>query len=134
MEGDGPMDLYLLAQEHGGGGIDPTQPLPENLKAALWAWVIFGVLVIVLWKKAWGPIAKGLQGRADRISESLKKAEEIEKATRELAETQKQVLAKAQADAQQLVADARNAAKTMSDELLHKANAEIEAQRDRFTR
>jgi F-type H+-transporting ATPase subunit b len=125
--------MWLLFAQ--GPEIDPTDLGHQaNHAAALWAWGIFAVLLIVLWKTAWGPIAKGLAGRADRIAESLKKAEEIEKATRELAETQKATLAKAQAEGQALVAEARNAAKAMSDELLHKANAEIEAQRDRFTR
>jgi F-type H+-transporting ATPase subunit b len=130
------MWLYLLAQEHGSGAeIDPTNPaLRENLLAAAWSWAIFIVLMLLLWKLAWGPIAKGLEGRAHRIAESLKKAEEIEKSARELTETNKQLLAKAQADAQQLVADARNAATTTANELLAKANAEIEAQRERHKR
>jgi F-type H+-transporting ATPase subunit b len=126
----------LLAQEHAAGGeIDPRHLTDHaNLAAAAWAWGIFVLLLILLGKFAWGPIAKGLQARADRISESLKKAEEIEKATRELAETNRQLLAKAQQDAQGIVAEARAAARNAADDLLHKATVEIEAQRERFTR
>jgi F-type H+-transporting ATPase subunit b len=126
------MGIYLLAQEH---EIDPTDlGHTANHAAAFWAWGIFVVLLFVLWWKAWGPIAKGLEGRAHRISESLKKAEEIEKSARELIETNKAIMAKAQAEAQQLIADARAVATTTSNELLAKANHEIEAQRDRYTR
>ena len=81
---------FLLAQEgHGGGAeIDPTNLLePANWKAAIWAWCIFVVLVVLLWKLAWGPISKGLDARVQRITDSLKKAEEVEKAAREIAET-----------------------------------------------
>jgi len=125
---------YVLAQE-ADPHVDPREIFdPANLKAGLWAWGIFVALLIVLWWKAWGPIAKGLQGRAQRISESLKKAEEIEKSARELIETNKAIMAKAQAEAQQLIADARAVATTTSNELLAKANHEIEAQRDRYTR
>jgi F-type H+-transporting ATPase subunit b len=127
---------FLLAQEHGGESeIDPTNLAhPANTAAALWAWGIFIALLFVLWWKVWGPVAKGLEGRAQRISDSLKKAEEIEKSSRELIETQKALMAKAQAEAQQLIADARTVATTTSAELLAKANQEIEAQRDRYTR
>src|SRR5262245_43569712 len=92
-------------------GIDPRELWhPANVAASIWAWCIFVVLLFILWKFAWGPIAKGLEARASRISESLKKAEEIEKAARELTETNRQLLEKAQAQAQGIVAEARTAA------------------------
>src|SRR5262245_10805433 len=128
---------FLLAQEHAAGGseIDPTNLLdPANAAAAMWAWGIFIVLVVLLWKFAWGPISKGLDARAQRISDSLKKAEEVEKAAREIAETNKALLLKAQQDAQQLVADARNIAQQAAEEVRKKAQADVDAQRERFTR
>lgn len=122
----------LLAE---GAEIDPTNLLdPANWKAAIWAWCIFVVLVFLLWKLAWGPISKGLDARAQRISDSLKKAEEVEKAAREIAETNKALLLKAQQDAQQLVADARNIAQQAAEEVRKKAQADVDAQRERFTR
>ena len=122
----------LLAQDP---EIDPRN-LSEhaNIAAALWAWGIFVVLVFLLWKFAWGPIAKGLEAREHRISESLRKAEEIEKATRELAETNRKALEAAQQQAQAIVAEARVAAQHGAEDVLKKAQADIEAQRQRFTR
>ena len=129
---------FLLAQEHGGAGAPEISPLDlphhANVAAAVWAWVIFALLMILLWKFAWGPIAKGLEARAHRISESLAKAEAIEKATRELAETNKALLAKTQQEAQQIVADARTAGRHAAEEVMKKAAADIDAQRERFTR
>jgi F-type H+-transporting ATPase subunit b len=125
---------FLLAQE-GDPHVDPRN-LGEsaNIAAAFWAWGIFVVLLFLLWKFAWGPIAKGLEARAHRISESLAKAEEIEKATRELAETNKALLAKTQQEAQQIVAEARAAGRHAAEEVMKKAAADIDAQRERFTR
>ena len=125
----------LLAQEHASPEVDPRE-LGEhaNLAAAFWAWGIFLVLLFVLWWKAWGPIAKGLDARAARIEGSLKKAEEVEKAARDMQETNRQMLAKAQQDAQALVAEARQVAKNAADDVLAKAQGEIEAQRERFVR
>ncbi len=125
---------FLLAQEHG-AEIDPIdlQSHP-NLAAAAWSWAIFLVLLVVLWKFAWGPIAKGLEAREHRIAESLKRAEEVETAAREIAETNKALLAKAQQDAQTIVAEARTAARHAAEDLMKKAGAEIDAQRERFTR
>lgn len=133
------MNWILLAQEHGGpaGGpaLDPMNVHePAHWLAGAWTWGIFVLLLILLGKFAWGPIAKGLEARANRISESLKKAEEIEKAARELSETNKALVARAQHDAQQIVSDARVAAQHAAEDVLKKAHAEIDASRVRFTR
>ena len=128
---------FLLAQEGHGVGpeIDPTDLTHHaNLAAAAWAWCIFAVLVLLLWKLAWGPISKGLDARAQRISDSLKRAEEVEKAAREITETNKALLLKAQHEAQQIVSDARNAAQQVAEEVRKKATADVDAQRERFTR
>ena len=128
---------FLLAHEGHGGGpeIDPTHLLdPANAAAAIWAWCIFLVLVVLMWKFAWGPISKGLDARAQRISDSLKRAEEVEKAAREIAESNKALMLKAQQDSAQIVADARNAATQVAEEVRKKATVDVDAQRERFTR
>ena len=131
--------LYLLAAAEGaGGGGHGISPLdaanPANLKAGLWALGIFLVLLFVLRKFAWGPIVAGLAAREERITESLEKAAEIEKATRELAETNKKMLEAAQREAQGIIAESRLSAKTAADEILAKAQSEIGDQRERAKR
>lgn len=103
-------------------------------KIAFWALGIFIAVVIVLKTKAVGPIVAGLNAREARINESLEKAAAIEKATAELAETNKKALEEAQRQAQQIVADAREAGQRAADEIVTKAEAELEAQKDRFQR
>lgn len=123
----------VLAQEH--PEIDPMHVGEHaNNAAAFWSLGIVLVLIFVLWKLAWGPIAKGLASREDRINESLKRAEELEKATRELAETNRRAMEKAQLDAQAIVAEARQAAAKAAAEIAAKTEAELEATRERFQR
>lgn len=132
-----PPDHGEGADAHGG---HPTYIGPldlaakENMAAAFWSLGIFLVLFFVLWKFAWGPIVKGLQGREDRINESLKRAEELEKATRELTERHREAMAKAQQEAQQVVAEARAQAQKAAADVAEKAHAEIDASRERFQR
>ena len=125
--------MHLLAAE-GGGTIHFLHPSPENLKAALWTLGIFLLLLFVLRKFAWGPIADGLLGREQRIEESLKRAEALEKATRELAETNRKALEKAQQEAQAIVAESRLQAQRAAEEQMRKAAEEVGAQRERFRR
>ena len=126
--------LYLLAAE-GGAAINPLHHAdPANWKAGLWALGIFIVLVFVLKKLAWGPIVAGLNAREERIAQSLNKAEEIEKATAALAETNRQMLEDAQKEAQSIIAASRETAANTADEIVAKADEEIAAQRDRAQR
>jgi F-type H+-transporting ATPase subunit b len=130
------MPLLLLAQEHAPlhDPIDPMSPEHANYAAAVWALALFLLLFVVLWKKAWGPIVAGLQSREDKINASLQRAEELEKATRELQETNRLAMERAQMEAQAIVAEARVAAQRAAGEVAAKATAEIEASRDRFQR
>jgi F-type H+-transporting ATPase subunit b len=123
--------LQLLAQDH---GIDPVKPEMVMLKSGLWALGIFIVVVFVLKKFAWGPIVAGLATREDKINESLEKAAAIEQATRELAETNKKTLDEAQRQAQQIITDARESGKAAGDDIVAKAKAEAESQKERFQR
>ncbi len=131
--------LYLLAAEGAGHGVGPEiDPMdfaePANWAAGAWALGIFLMLMFVLWKFAWGPIVAGLNAREERINASLEKAQEIEKATREIADTNRKMLEDAQREAQGVIAAARQSAKTTADEITAKAKVEIEAQRDRSKR
>lgn len=123
--------LHLLASEE---GISPMDFAPERFKTALWALGIFVVVLFVLKKFAVGPIVSGLQAREDRINASLEKAAEIEKATRELAETNRLALEEAQRQAQQIVSESRESGKRAAQEIVDKAHAEIESQKERFQR
>jgi F-type H+-transporting ATPase subunit b len=60
------------AAEEGGGA---NSPFAGDIGNALWTVVIFGLVLVVLGKFAWGPILKALQSREAFIRESLEKAQ-----------------------------------------------------------
>jgi F-type H+-transporting ATPase subunit b len=55
-----------------GGG---NSPFAGDIGNAVWTVVIFGLVLVVLGKFAWGPILKALQSRETFIRESLEKAQ-----------------------------------------------------------
>ena len=63
--------LPAFAEEH---AESPGGPFEGNFGVALWTLVIFGIVVFVLGKFAWGPILGGLQAREKFIRESLESA------------------------------------------------------------
>ncbi len=126
------MLLELLAS--GDTAINPISLDPANLKAAGWALGIFLVVLFLLKKMAWGPILDGLAAREKRIEDSLEKAAEIEKNTREMAATNRKLIEEAQTEAQAIVSQAREAAVQAAEQVKAGATDEIEAQRDRFRR
>ncbi len=63
-----------LAQEaHGEGG--SVNPFSGDIGNAIWTVLIFGLVLFVLGKYAWGPILSGLQARESFIREALEKAD-----------------------------------------------------------
>jgi len=91
---------------------------------ALWTLVIFGLVVFVLGKFAWGPILKGLQGREDFIHKSLADA----KADREAAEARlfeyTEKLTTARGEAAEIVEEARRDADAVKRKLAEEAKIE----------
>ena len=127
--------IQVLLAAGDGHGISPIDfGNPANWKASLWALGIFIVLLFILKKVAWGPIVQGLADREERISASLKKAEEIEKATAELAARNEKLLGEAQQKAQEIIAEARESASIAAAEMKTKAEEEITAARERAKR
>jgi F-type H+-transporting ATPase subunit b len=70
--------------------------LDVNPGLLFWMVVVFGALVFLLWKFAWGPILSGLKEREEDISSALKMAEET-----------RAEMAKLKSDNDRLVADAK---------------------------
>lgn len=56
-------------------GKEAISPFAGDIGNALWTVVIFGLVLFVLGKFAWGPILKSLQSRESFIRESLEKAQ-----------------------------------------------------------
>jgi F-type H+-transporting ATPase subunit b len=103
--------------------MDKIIPLSSELLVAL---VSFGVLFVVIWKLALPPITKMLDERAEKIKDSLEKAEETRVEAERLLDEYKLQLADARQEANRVIEQGRKVADTMKEEIVAKANEERE--------
>jgi len=126
------------AAGHGEEKPDLVGTPKTRMITAITTLIIFLLLVAVLGKTAWGPIAKGLQDREDKIRKDIADAE----AARERAEATlkeygaklaaaeaqiRQMLAKAQADAEGVAAGIKVKAQSEAEEIKERALKDIDA-------
>lgn len=91
--------------------------------------VAFVVLAIVLGKFAFPPITKMLDERANKIRESLEKAEDTRVEAERLLDEYRVQMAEARAEASQVIEQGRKVAESMKAEILAKAREEAEAEK-----
>lgn len=122
--------LVIAAKEASGEGADLPHAVPL-LQTLVWVWVIFLILLVILWKVAWKPLLAAVEAREKRISDSLKKAEEVQKAAAEIAARQEAALAEAQVKAKAVLDEARAQAEDYRKRETDKARGEADAFLDR---
>ncbi|MDZ4167696.1 MAG: F0F1 ATP synthase subunit B [Coriobacteriia bacterium] len=91
--------------------------------------VAFIVLFIFMAKFAFPPITKMLDERANKIRESLEKAEDTRVEAERLLDEYKVQMAEARAEATQVIEQGRKVAESMKVEILAKAREEAEAEK-----
>src|SRR3954465_7088292 len=103
------MNLLLLALQE---AADPAEPEVFGIHAGtmLWTWIIFIVLFIVLWWKAYPHILGYAAAREKRIQDALDDAARQREETQKLLEQQRAELANARTQAQALIAEGKTAA------------------------
>ncbi|MHB1323734.1 MAG: F0F1 ATP synthase subunit B [Coriobacteriia bacterium] len=89
----------------------------------------FAVLFVVMWKFAFPPMTKMLDERANKIRESLEKAEDTKVEAERLLEEYKVQMAEARAEATQVIEQGRKVAESMKAEILTKAKEQAEAEK-----
>ena len=132
----------LAADAHGGeeGSGSPITSARDGLITAFTTIIIFLILVTVLGKFAWGPIAGGLKAREDKIRKDIKDAEDardraektLSEYNQRLATAEQQVrdlISKAQADAEKIATNVRMQAQQDSEEIKERATRDIDAAR-----
>ncbi|HEY5517131.1 MAG TPA: F0F1 ATP synthase subunit B [Coriobacteriia bacterium] len=87
----------------------------------------FGVLFLLMWKLALPPITNMLDERAEKIKDSLEKAEETRVEAERLLNEYKEQLAEARLESNRVIEQGRKIAESMKDEIVAKANEEREA-------
>ncbi|HEU4394794.1 MAG TPA: F0F1 ATP synthase subunit B [Planctomycetota bacterium] len=126
----------------GGDGAKYGLVVPVEIETMIWTWVIFLLLFLVLRKLAWKPLLAAVEAREKKISDSLARAEEVQKAAAEIAQKQEAALAEAHAKAKTVLDEARvhaedfrkretEKARKESEEFLERAKKEIALEENR---
>jgi F-type H+-transporting ATPase subunit b len=103
-----------------------ASPFAGDVGTAIWTLVIFGLVLLVLGKYAWGPILKGLQDRERFIRDSLEAAKrEREEADARLQEYLDK-LGNAKAEAQAILDEGKRDAEVTKRRILDEARQESE--------
>ncbi len=136
------LPAIVLAAPAGAEGVAVERsviPSPrEALIPAVTTLIVFALLLAVLGKYAWGPIASGLKDREDRIRRDIADAEAsrtraeatLRQYNEQLATAEGQIrdmLAKATADGERIATNLRMQAQQESEEIKNRATREIEA-------
>ena len=118
--------MALFAQEHGGedGG---GSLFSINLGLSVWTVVIFVTVLAVLWRFAFGPILAAVNAREDGINRALEEARTRQEEAEKLLEEHKRQLTDARRQAQEILAEGRDAAGRLQKEIEGKAREESEA-------
>jgi F-type H+-transporting ATPase subunit b len=126
-------ECYELLGE--GGSVDDCQESPNPILPAtdelIWGILSFTVLFVLMWKLALPGVKQGMEGRAERIRESLESAERAKvEGESVLGEYQRQ-LADARNESARIIEEARQTADQLRRDLQQRAEAEIAEMRQR---
>jgi F-type H+-transporting ATPase subunit b len=126
--------LPALASEaaHGEGG--SVSPFTGDIGNIFWTVLIFGLVVVVLGKFAWGPVLQGLQGREDFIRQSLEKADAARRESEVKLQEYLDKINGARAEASAIVEEGRRDADALKRQILADTKAEQERERERTKR
>jgi F-type H+-transporting ATPase subunit b len=128
-------ELDQLLEEGHIEGLERDKPpsvLDFRWDLGLWTFVVFLVLLAILGKMAWGPMLEGLKKREENIRGALAEAQRHHDEAKKMREELQVELAGAQQQVRDIVASGRKDAERLADEILTKARAEIEAERERL--
>jgi F-type H+-transporting ATPase subunit b len=120
------LSVLLLLQEEAheaaGGG-----PFSINPGLIIWTLVVFGILLVLLWRFAYPAIVKSVEERERRIERQLQDAERANAEAQRLLEQHRKQIAAARNEAQDILAKAKSVSQKEREALLAKAREEYDA-------
>lgn len=119
----------LCASEAPASGPLDFDTLKRDL--GLWSLVIFLALFAVLYKFAFGPIAKALDQREEGIANQISSAERANADAKQLLSQYQQKLDEADGEVKQMIAVAKQDGQRMAEEIVAKAHEAASAQQKR---
>lgn len=107
-------------------GENPFSLITPNPGLSIWALIIFVLLIVILGKFGFTPIANALKEREQNIADSLAQAEKARAEMALLTAKNEELLNQAKEERNKILAEARDAADKLKNEMLEKANAEAQ--------
>jgi F-type H+-transporting ATPase subunit b len=120
--------------EHGNAAHGEANPLAWKGDLALWTGAVFVILMLILWKFAWGPIADGLDKREKVVANQIAEAERVNREARDLLSGYQQKLAQAQDEVRVILDQARREAEQNTRATLDKAREEAKREQEKAVR
>jgi F-type H+-transporting ATPase subunit b len=118
----------------GGAHAASPDPLTVDPDLMIWTFVVFFVLLVVLYKFAWGPISEALEAREHAIEENIAAAQRANDEARSLLADYERRLALAHEEVRGILEEARRDAEHTKQSILTEARAEAQTERDRALR
>ena len=115
------------AQAHETGGGGGGGPFDINPGLIIWTLVVFGILLVLLWRLAFPAIVRSVEERERRIQKQLEDAEKANAEAQRLLEEHKKQIAAARNEAQDILAKAKTVSQKEREALLQKAREEYDA-------
>jgi len=122
------------AAERGERGLNPLAWKELKADLAVWTAVVFLVLLAVLWKFAWGPLAQGLDRREQAVAGQIAQAEQANQQAKDLLARYQQQLADAKEEVRGILEQSRRDAEHLGREMLDKAKQEARTEHQRALR
>ena len=129
-----PAVAYDEARGSGEADLNPVSLEAIKGDLAIWTAVVFLVLLAVLWKFAWGPIASGLDKRETCIANQIEQAEDANRQAKGLLVQYGQKLDQAKDEVKGLIEQGRRDAEKIGNGMIEKAKGEAAAEHDRALR
>jgi F-type H+-transporting ATPase subunit b len=104
-----------------------SQIPPTDWGLQIWTLVAFVVLLVLLSKFAFKPIAQALDRRSETIKKSIEEAERQRAEAKKLMDDYQKQLAEARSEANKIIEEARGLGENVRKEVVEKANAEASA-------
>lgn len=112
------------AQAHEAGG---GSPFDINPGLIIWTLVVFGILLVLLWRLAFPAIVRSVEERERRIQKQLEDAEKANAEAQRLLEEHKKQIAAARNEAQDILTKAKTVSQKERETLLARAREEYDA-------
>jgi len=124
----------VQAESAAGGEEHKTDIFRVALDLGIWTVVVFLILLVVLRKFAWGAMLEGLNNREQRIRGAIDEARRTREEAQRLREQFQQEMDHAAEKVREILEEARRDAEQTGADLIAKARAEGQAERDRYRR